>query len=262
MSLLLNDSLLISTAKLGYNRNKIGNIREIIGNIREFRHFLLYLRQIKRNKEIMRKILLSLLIISLKAIITYADSNLIDRATPIDINAFDSDESGELMIDSKGLMWIASSAGLIDYDGYKFKTYKSDAYTPGILPNNAIVSITEDKDNNIWIGTRDGLAKMNRRTGQFKTYHLKQNNQRIIWTLFTSADGTVWIGTDGGLTRYDKESDSFYTYGMKRGYSVKAITEDKRGYLYIGTWRNGLMRLHPDRKTCDRYPILDYMNSA
>ncbi len=262
MSLLLNDSLLISTAKLGYNRNKIGNIREIIGNIREFRHFLLYLRQITRNKEIMRKILLSLMIISLKAIITYADSNLIDRATPIDINAFDSDESGELMIDSKGLMWIASSAGLIAYDGYKFKTYKSDAYTPGILPNNVIVSITEDKDNNIWIGTRDGLAKMNRRTGQFKTYHLKQNNQRIIWTLFTSADGTVWIGTDGGLTRYDKESDSFYTYGMERGYSVKAITEDKRGYLYIGTWRNGLMRLHPDRKTFDHYPRLNYMNSA
>ena len=75
-------------------------------------------------------------------------------------------------------------------------------------------------------------------------------------------DGTVWIGTDGGLTRYDKESDSFYTYGMERGYSVKAITEDKRGYLYIGTWRNGLMRLHPDRKTFDHYPRLNYMNSA
>lgn len=200
--------------------------------------------------------------LSLKSVLSYAGGNLIDRATAIDINAFDSDESGELMIDSKGMMWIASSSGLIAYDGYKFKTYKSDAYSPGILPNNVIVSITEDKDNNIWIGTRDGLARMDRETGQFKTYHLKQNNQRIIWTLFTSSDGTVWIGTDGGLTRYDKEHDSFHTYEIGRGYSVKAITEDKRGYLYIGTWQNGLMRLHPDRKTFDHYPSLNPMNSA
>lgn len=223
---------------------------------------MLFLRQIKRKSTNMLNRLSTLLLMSLMTIVAHADATLLDQAIPIDISVFDSDESGELMIDRKGMMWIATSAGLIAYDGYNFKTYKSDAYSPGILPNNVVMSITEDHDDNIWIGTRDGLAKMNRRTGIFKTYHLTQNNQRIIWTLFTSNDGTVWIGTDGGLTRYDKDSDSFYTYSSSKVYSVKSIVEDQKGYLYIGTWRDGLMRLHPDRKTFDRYPQLNAMNSA
>lgn len=182
--------------------------------------------------------------------------------SPIQISAFDTDEAGCVFLDNDGMMWIGSCSGLISYDGYNFRTYKSDAYSPDILPNNYIMSLTEDHDNNIWIGTRDGLAKMNRQKGTFTTYHLPQANQRIIYTLFTSSNGTVWIGTDGGLTRYDKTKDTFHTYRHTRDYSVKSIAEDKNGTLYIGTWITGLLRLKRGSSRIEQYPQTNGMNSA
>ncbi len=91
-----------------------------------------------------------------------------------------------------------TNAGVKSYDGYQVRTYKTNAYQPGILPNNTIRSIAEDHQDNLWLGTRNGLVRMNKRTGKFKTFFLPDESQRIIYTLFVSKDGTLWIGTDGG----------------------------------------------------------------
>ena len=198
-------------------------------------------------------------IISLKIYATNID---LGNAMPIDIYAFDSDESGKIFFDSHGMMWIGSSCGLIAYDGYSFKTIKSDAYSPGILPNNVIVSLTEDHEDNIWIGTRDGLVRMDTRHNTFKTYRLPKANQRIIYSLFTSRNGSVFVGTDGGLSIYDKKKDSFITYKANFGYSVKSIIEDHQGNLLLGTWNSGLLRLNLSTGKFERYPKFNEMNSA
>ena len=204
-------------------------------------------------------ILIVITILTCKASATDIDFN---SAMPIKIYAFDSDESGRLLIDRHGMMWIGSSCGLISYDGYNFRTIKSDAYSPGILPNNVIVSLTEDHDDNIWIGTRDGLVRMNTRNRSFKTYRLPLDNQRIIYTLYTSRDGRVWVGTDGGLSVYDKQKDEFRNLHSDFWYSVKSIIEDRHGNLLIGTWESGLLRLRRNTTKFERYPKLNAQNSA
>lgn len=181
-----------------------------------------------------------------------------------------------IFFDKDGLMWLGTSAGVKSYDGYSFHSFRSTAYSPGILPNNTVYTIAEDKHDNLWLGTRNGLVRMNKRTGVFRTFHLPRDSQRIIYTLFTSKDGTLWIGTDGGLTYFIPQSETFFTYdktnsflvdasGKKtpmKHYSVKAITEDKNGDLLIGTWAAGLMRFHPGQNTFHRYPDLNERNSA
>lgn len=184
--------------------------------------------------------------------------------------------TGELnciFLDRQGLLWMGSNNGLKSYDGYRTRTFRSDAYSPDVLPSNTVLSMTEDRQGNMWIGTRNGLVMMDRRTGEYRTYHLPQDNQRIIYTLFTSADGTVWIGTDGGLTKYMPGSDSFYTYPNKGrdlngrpvqmgGISVKSIVEDRQGHLYVGTWESGLLRLDAGGNNFVQYPKRNEMNSA
>lgn len=83
------------------------------------------------------------------SVTTIAYSEKYQITTPIQISAFDTDEAGCVFLDNDGIMWIGSCSGLLSYDGYSFRTYKSDAYSPGILPNNYIMSLTEDHDNNI-----------------------------------------------------------------------------------------------------------------
>lgn len=187
-----------------------------------------------------------------------------------------SEDAACMFFDKEGVMWIGTNAGVKSYDGYQVKTYKSNAFWPGILPNNTIRSIAEDHQDNLWLGTRNGLVRMNKRTGTFKTFHLPDESQRIIYTLFVSKDGTLWIGTDGGLTYYQEKDETFHTYNEKNtwlidangdkkrmvSYSVKAIVEDKNGDLLIGTWSSGLLRLRRGGHELRRYPQLNAMNSA
>lgn len=180
-----------------------------------------------------------------------------------------------MFFDKEGMMWVGTNAGVKSYDGYHVKTYKTNAYQPGILPNNTIRSIAEDHQDNLWLGTRNGLVRMNKRTGKFKTFFLPDESQRIIYTLFVSKDGTLWIGTDGGLSYFNPKTETFYTYnknawlidenGSRKkmsGYSVKAIIENRNGDLLIGTWSSGLMRFRRGSNTFYRYPRLNATNSA
>lgn len=97
-----------------------------------------------------------------------------------------TEEASCMFFDKEGMMWVGTNAGVKSYDGYHVKTYKTNAYQPGILPNNTIRSIAEDHQDNLWLGTRNGLVRMNKRTGKFKTFFLPDESQRIIYTLFVS----------------------------------------------------------------------------
>lgn len=191
-------------------------------------------------------------------------------------NISPASESYCMMLDSEGMMWVGTNSGLKSYDGYTVKSYKSNALSPGILPNNDIRSIAEDHEQNLWVGTRNGLVKINRKTGVFKTYFQPSEDQRIIYHLFVSRDGTLWVGTDGGLSYFNPENESFYTYtsrnawlinenGKKQrlnSFSVKCVAEDKNGDLLIGTWSSGLMRLKRGSNVFRSYPKLNDRNSA
>lgn len=140
------------------------------------------------------------------------------------------EEARKLMFDRYGMMWVGTDQGLRSFDGYSFKTYRNNAYTPGILPNNYVRSITEDRNDGLWIGTRDGLAHYNRKQGSFKTYHLPVKQARLINTLFTDKDGIIWVGTNAGAFRYDEKKNDFIDINLPVG--VISFTEDSRGNIY------------------------------
>ena len=43
-----------------------------------------------------------------------------------------------MMFDHRGVLWIGTNNGLKSYDGYQVRTYRSDAYSPHLLPNNTV----------------------------------------------------------------------------------------------------------------------------
>ena len=171
-----------------------------------------------------------------------------------------TEEARSLMFDHYGMMWVGTDQGLRSFDGYDFLTYRSDAYSPGILPNNYVRSMTEDQHDGLWIGTRDGIAHYDRRQGTFKTYHLRSENAKLINALYTTSDGTVWAGTNTGVSRYDAEKDDFIEINLTE--AAISFAEDGRGNLYIGTWEGGLLRLHIQSGKMVSYPRLSERNTA
>ena len=170
-----------------------------------------------------------------------------------------AEEARSLLFDHYGMMWVGTDQGVREFNGYGFRTYRSDAYSPGTLPNNNITSLAEDKEDRLWIGTNDGLVCYDRRKGDFKTYHLRGENARTIISLFVSADSTVWAGTNAGVSRYDAVRDDFIDINLSAG--VRSFAEDQQGHLYIGTWEGGLLRLDIDNGQLVNYPPMSGRNT-
>ena len=183
------------------------------------------------------------------------------------INPPASVEQKCMLIDSKGLLWMGTNSGVKSYDGYRFMSYRSGAQTPNLLPNNSVLSMAEDKDNCLWIGTRNGLVCLDKQSGRFTTYHLKVEHSREIYALYTSHDGTLWIGTDEGVASYSHKTKKFKYYNASNTTMVetdgsrhsmpyinaKSFTEDRKGNIYIGTWSRGLYRMDRSRRYMYEY---------
>ncbi len=67
-------------------------------------------------------------------------------------NGLPSSECHAVMQDSKGYTWIATDAGVVKYDGYRFRSYTSN----NGLPDNTVFKIHEDRFGNIWFASYSG----------------------------------------------------------------------------------------------------------
>ena len=181
-----------------------------------------------------------------------------------------------IYMDSQGMLWMGTDFGLKVYDGYKITEFKSDMYTPAILPNNEVRCLTEDMYHCLWIGTQSGLVKLDKKTGQFISYAVGGQMSQVITTLSTDSKGVVWVGTEKGLyyvsyednqvlpciTSSVQQTDSAGMQTPMHAVSVTSIVEDGQGGMFVGTWSHGLFRYLPQQKTFYRYPDLNLKNSV
>jgi len=115
------------------------------------------------------------------------------------------------------------------------------------------ISIAQDGDGFLWIGTDAGLERWD--GYRFHTY-TAGDGQRCavpaddIWALHTDTKGALWVGTlGGGLARYDRDTDCFE--GVPAGAdglidpTIKSIADDGEGALWVGS-AGGLDHFDPD----------------
>ena len=91
-----------------------------------------------------------LIVLVVATSVTYAQNSVIKHYS---VNqGLPSSETYFIMQDTKGYLWIATDAGVVKYDGYKFITYNSSKG----LPDNTVFKIHEDKYGKIWFATYSG----------------------------------------------------------------------------------------------------------
>ncbi|CUU08034.1 Por secretion system C-terminal sorting domain-containing protein, partial [Candidatus Thermokryptus mobilis] len=110
------------------------------------------------------------------------------------------------------------------------------------LPSNYINAIAIDGQDNLWIGTEEGLAKFD---GVNWTVYNSSNSglpSKYVNAIAFDKEGNKWIGTNNGLAKFDGVNWTVYkTYnsGLPDN-SVKTIVIDISGNKWIGTWGYGL----------------------
>ena len=58
-----------------------------------------------------------------------------------------------VLVDESGVMWIGTRFGLNRFDREKITVYQEERENPNSLPYNDIVSLEEDAEGNVWVGT-------------------------------------------------------------------------------------------------------------
>ena len=157
------------------------------------------------------------------------------------INALCSDHSGNL--------WIATNGGLQVYNP-KMGTFSSYTRENGMLNTNNITSLFYGKNNNLLIGTAEGLVVLNLSTREKSvltgnTTNLSTFTNNYITQVYEDSRGLLWIGTREGINILNLVNDELSYITEKDGLcnnSICGITEDKNHSIWITT-SNGISRV-------------------
>jgi signal transduction histidine kinase len=120
-----------------------------------------------------------------------------------------------------------------------------DPANPNTLSSNSVISICEDQQGTLWMGTfHGGLSRM--KDGKFKTYLPDATNpysisNRNIWYVHEDSRQNLWLATlSSGLDLFDRKSERFYHFTHDAGDSTSlcnnslyGIYEDSRHDLYV-----------------------------
>ena len=147
--------------------------------------------------------------------------------------------------DSDGFIWLATTGGLYQFDGYDLTEYRSNVYNFNLLTHNRITCLKEDEQKNLYIGTNEGLNILNKKTGHIIKSKHPQFSRNYIASITQTAEGEIWVGTNNGLYNYCLEKDSCHKILDK---TIKGMLVDSKQNIWVGTWSEGLFRYHPKDK--------------
>jgi signal transduction histidine kinase len=109
-----------------------------------------------------------------------------------------------LAIDHAGVLWVATSHGLVQFDRQReqFTTYdERDG-----LPASAVNGILEDRDGTLWVSTAGGLSRFDPRTKAFSTFYESDGLAGNAFEGYPAASksrrGQMFFGSKSGLTSF------------------------------------------------------------
>jgi ligand-binding sensor domain-containing protein/signal transduction histidine kinase len=142
-----------------------------------------------------------------------------------------------LLQTSDGTLWIGTIGdGLWTFrDGQLLKVSR-----PGLLPSNTVLSIFEDSQKQVWIGTQAGLVRLNKTPVRVVT--LPEGSDPDYETISGDNHGDLWVASQRlYLIRDDKAQPVIY--GNLKNITVRNIMRARDGALWIGTDGSGAYRI-------------------
>ena len=110
------------------------------------------------------------------------------------------------------------------------------------IEKSRIVSMMEDRDGNLWIGSfQQGIMML----------PYEDENSFHQWEvgtpscIYRSPDGYIWCGTqDGYLFKLDNDGNILFR--QREASEIMCITKDSNGDLWMGVRNLGVLRINPD----------------
>lgn len=157
-----------------------------------------------------------------------------------------------------GRLWLGTNAGgLSIFDGKTFQTL----FPMHGLADYWVKSFGFSKDGMGWVGTLDGVSRLDGKTGDFDTFRSQLIDKRVE-AIAIDPSGRVWLGTYGGVSMYDgvlwwsyrhedglgakppqdgpTDSDETIAGDYNPNQVLSALTDNQGGGVWFGTWGGGV----------------------
>mgnify|MGYP000061885062 CR=1 FL=1 len=189
-------------------------------------------------------------------------------------NVLRSSEIKSIVEDYEGNIWVAISGfGLMKLNVHNQnppevidKHLFFDNRNNENSNRNFITSLRIDKSGFLWVGTENGLIKVNTKTDEINYYSIITKDPKApaslydksIGAIFESREGDLWLGTLSGIVKFNRLDGTYklfpHQYNILRyGWGrIVEITEDYEGNLWLATSAE-LMKFNPANSTYSYY---------
>ncbi len=156
--------------------------------------------------------------------------------------------------DSRGFVWIGTTAGLSRFDGESYVNYKHNSSDPKSIIDNYIVSIQEDAKHNLWIETRSSYIVYDVNKERFDkdiTSYLGIKGQSInIQQVYFDSYKNLWLKeSDQNFFKKKNQDTKDYNLAIKgnvtKDHSVVSFFHSQGNYYYL--FSNGLIQCFDDK---------------
>lgn len=175
-------------------------------------------------------------------------------------------------------LWIGSNRGLFRYyrQTKTVKRYRYSSHREGMLSQAYITDMKLTSDGSLVVSTFNGLNVYDRESDTFSFIRRVENseerglNSNIIVCLFTDGQD-IWAGTqDGGVNllylsrrlEVSRLGDIPWKLSPGRTPQISAVTEDKKGNLWIGTIEGGLYQMNPETEAVQHYAFTPHSSTS
>ncbi|MFT3753133.1 MAG: two-component regulator propeller domain-containing protein [Paludibacter sp.] len=182
--------------------------------------------------------------------------------------------------DSKNWLWVGSRKGYVYLydDKNQFRGVLGfDGKINGTKPLNIpVYTITEDHTGTIWLGskgmglfrvTRNSASSFNVSNYQYNADNIYSLASNAVYSVFEDHLKRIWVATFGGginlidnstgTIQFISRRNKLKNYPLEDCNKSRYITEDRHGYLYVGT-TGGLVVFRADKKAPEEIDFQRY----
>jgi ligand-binding sensor domain-containing protein len=169
--------------------------------------------------------------------------------------------------DKQGFRWFGTETGLYRYDGYHTELISTTS--AGIqLTADFVLSLYEDRQANLWIGTSNGLLQLSADRKSIKKYLMDSGevavSKKSIHAITQTYDGAIWCSADDGYLYQSADKQTFsriqesfasdYT-GLQR--VIRYISEDAAHQIWVADIQHGFRKLNQKGQLLKDYSLPD-----
>jgi len=134
-----------------------------------------------------------------------------DKADP---NSLSSDLSWYLLLDNDKNLWVSTQAAGLNVLSYKNRLEKNYSFkridTNDGMKSQTVYGITQDRFNDIWLSTNQGITRYSMHNKSFKHFDLSHGLVDLDYShgaIFNSLDNVIYFGAGKGVTSIQPDNN-------------------------------------------------------